>query len=81
MLNANEKHTKLPQVYSLGKTEASSSTQTENNVKSTVKNCEEKTGCFKFVQPDFYQASFMTSNFTKEEFSEEDDNVSNVEVV
>ena len=29
---ANEKHKKIPQVYSLGKTEASSSTQTKNNV-------------------------------------------------
>ena len=77
---ANEKHKKIPQVYSLGKTEASSSTQTENNVESTVENFEE-TSCLKFVQPDFYQASFMISNSTKEEFSEEDGNVSNVEVV
>ena len=66
---ANEKHKKIPQVYSLGKTEASSSTQTENNVESTVENCEEETSCLKFVQPGFYQACFMISNFTEEEFS------------
>ena len=78
---ANEKHKKIPQVYSLGKTEASSSTQTENNVESTVENSEEETSCLKFVQPDFYKASFMISNFTEEEFSEEDDNASDVEVV
>ena len=78
---ANEKHKKIPQVYSLGKTEASCSTQTENNVESTIENCDEETSCLKFVQPDFYQASFMMSNFTEEEFSEEDNNVSNVEVI
>ena len=78
---ANEKHKKIPQVYSFGKTEASSLTQTENNVESTVKNCEEETSCLKFVQPDFYQVSLMISNFTEGEFSEEDDNVSDVEVV
>ena len=33
---ANEKHKEIPQVYSVGKTKASSSTQTENNVESTV---------------------------------------------
>ena len=70
----------MPQVYSLGKTEASSSTQTENNVKSTAENCKEETSCLKFVQPDFYQAFFMISNFTEEEVSKEDDNVSDVEV-
>ena len=37
--------------------------------------------CLKFVQPDFCQAFFMISNITEEEFSEEDDNVSDVEVV
>ena len=31
---ANEKCKNIPQVYSLGKTEASSSTQTKNNVES-----------------------------------------------
>ena len=46
---ANEKHKKIPQVYSLGKTEASSSTQTENNVESTAENCEKKTSCLNFV--------------------------------
>ena len=46
---ANEKHKKMPQVYSLGKTGASSSTQTGNNVKSTVENCEEETSCLEFV--------------------------------
>ena len=35
----NEKHKKIPQFYSLGKTEASSS-KTENNVESPVENCE-----------------------------------------
>ena len=78
---ANEKHKKIPQVYSLGKTEASSSTQTENNVESAVENCEKETSCLKFAQTDFYQASFMISNFTEGEFSEEDANVSDVEVV
>ena len=71
--SANEKHKKIPQVYSLGKTKASS------NVESTIENCEEETSCLKIVQPDFYQASFMISNF--KEFSEGDDNFSNVEVV
>ena len=75
------KNKKIPQGCSLGKIEVSSSTQTENNVGSTVENCEEETRCLKFVQPDFHQASFMISNFTGEEFSEDDDNVSNVEVV
>ena len=46
---ANEKHKKMPQVYSLGKTGAWSSTQTGNNVKSTVENCEEETSCLEFV--------------------------------
>ena len=46
-------------VYSLGKTEASSSTQTENNVESTVENCEKETSFLNFVPPDFYQASFL----------------------
>ena len=77
---ANEKHKKIPQVYSLGKNETSSSTQTENNVESTVENSEKETSCLNFVQPDFYQASFMISNFAEEEFSEEDDNISDVEV-
>ena len=80
----NEKHKKIPQVlgkyHSLGKTEASSSTQTENNAESTVGNCEKEMSCLNFVQPGLYQASFMISNFAEEEFSEEDDNVSNVEV-
>ena len=67
---ANEKHKKIPQVYSLGKTEASSSTQTENNVESTVENFEKETKCLNFDQPDFYQASFMISDFVEEEFSE-----------
>ena len=78
---ANEKHKNIPQVYSLEKIEESSSTHTENNVESTVENCEEETSCFKSVQPDYYQASFMISNFREEEFSEEDDNVSDVKVV
>ena len=65
--------------YSLGKTETSSSTQTENNVESTVENCEKETSYFSFVLPDFYQASFMISNFAEEEFSE-DDSVNDVEV-
>ena len=51
---ANEKHKKIPQVYSLGKTEASSSTQTKNNVETTVENCEKESSCLNFVQPDFY---------------------------
>ena len=38
---ANEKHNKIPHVYSLGKTKASSSTQTEDNVEIAVKNCEQ----------------------------------------
>ena len=50
-------------------------------MESTVENCEEETSCFKSVQPDYYQASFMISNFREEEFSEEDDNVSDVKVV
>ena len=55
MLNANAKHKKIPQVYSLGKTEASSSTQTESNVVSTAENCEKETSCLTFVQPNIYQ--------------------------
>ena len=77
---ANEMHKKIPQVYSLRKTEASFSTQTENNLESTVENCEKETSCLNFIQPDFYQASFLISNFAEEEFSEEDDNVNDVEV-
>ena len=50
------------------------------NWKSTVENCEEETSCLKFVLPDFFQASFMISNFIEKEFSEEVDNVSDVEV-
>ena len=53
---ANEKLKKIPQVYSLDKTELSSSTQTKNNVESTVENCEKETSFLKLVQPDFYQA-------------------------
>ena len=64
----------------LRKTEASSSTHIENNVESTVQNCEKKTSCHNFAQPDFYQVSFMISNFAEQEFSGEDDNVSDVEV-
>ena len=56
---ANEKHKKIPNVYGLGKTEASSSTQTKNNEESTAEN-REKICCLNFIQPDFYQASFMT---------------------
>ena len=78
---ANETDKKIPQVFSLGKTEPSSSTQTEEDVEIVVENCEKETSCLKFVVPDFYQASFMASNFLEEKFSEEDDNVSNVEVV
>ena len=55
-------------------------TQSENNVESTVESCEKETSCLSFVQPDFYQAFFMISDFAEEEFSEEDDNVSDVEV-
>ena len=73
---ANEKHKKI---YCFGKTESSSSTQTKNNVES-VENFEE-TSCLIFVEPDFYQTSFMISNVTEDEYSEEDDNVSDVEVV
>ena len=69
---ANEKHKKILQVYSLGKTEASSLTQSENNVESAAENCEEETSCLKFFLSYFYQPSFMIPNFTGEEFSEED---------
>ena len=69
----NEKHKRTPQVYSLGKTKASSSTQTKNNIESTVENCEKETSCLNFFQADFYQASFMISNFAEEEFFEKDD--------
>ena len=44
-----------------------------------MENCEKETSCLNYVQPDFYQASFMISNFAEEEFSEEDNNVSDVE--
>ena len=76
----NEKYKIIPQVYNLGKTEASSLTQTESHVESTIENCEKETSCLNFVQPDLYQTSFMISNFAEEEFSEEDDNVSDVQV-
>ena len=68
------------QPCSLGKTEALSSTQSKKNVESTVENCEKETSCLNFVQPDFYQSSFLILSFVEEEFSEEDDNVSDVEV-
>ena len=64
----NEKHKKIPQVYSLEKTEASCSTQTENNVESTVENCKKGTSYLNFDQPDFYQVFFMILNFAEEEF-------------
>ena len=67
---ANEKHKKIPQVYRKEKTETSSSNQTEKNVESTVENCEkESQKNLNFIQPDFYQASFMISNFAEEELS------------
>ena len=62
---ANEKHKKI---YCFGKTESSSSTQTKNNVEGTVENWEEKTSCLKFVQPDFYQASFMIQILQRKNF-------------
>ena len=77
---SNENYKKIPQVCSLGKTEALSSSQTVNNVESTVENYEKETSCLSFIQPDFYEASFMILIFAEEEFSEEDDNVSDVEV-
>ena len=61
----NEKHKKMRQAYSSGKTEASSSTQTKNNV---AEICEKETSCLNFVQSVFYQASFMISNFAEKEF-------------
>ena len=45
-----------------------------------VENRKKETKCLDFVQPDFYQASFIISNSTEEEFYEEDDNVGNVAV-
>ena len=45
----NEKHKNIPQVYSLGKIEASSSTQTKSNAESTVGNCEKEISCLNFV--------------------------------
>ena len=77
---ANEKHKKIPQVNSIGKTDASSSTQTKNNVESVAENCEKETSWLKLVQPYFYKAPFMISNFAEEEFYEEDYNFSDVEV-
>ena len=77
---ANEKHKKIPQINSKGKTDASSSTQTKNNVESAAENCEKETSWLKLVQPYFYKASFMISNFAEEEFYEEDYNFSDVEV-
>ena len=65
---ANKKHKKIPQAYSL------------NNGESTFENYEKEPSCLSFVQQDFYQASFVVSNFPEEEFFEEDDNVSHVEV-
>ena len=50
---ANEKHKKISQVYSSGKTEASSSTQTENNVESTAENCEKQTSCLSLFSQIF----------------------------
>ena len=45
-----------------------------------AQNCEKETSCLKFVQLDCYQASFVISNFVEEEFSEENDNASDVGV-
>ena len=73
----NEKHKKILQVCG---TTSLYSTQTENNEESNVKKSEKETSCLDFVQPDFYEASFLISHFSEEEFSGEDDNVSNVEV-
>ena len=78
MLMQMKKHKKIPQVYSLGKTEASSSTQTKNNVESTIENCEKETSCLNFVQPIFIRL-LLQSNFAEEEFSKENDNVSDIE--
>ena len=47
---ANEKHKKIPQVNSIGKTDvSSSSTQTKNNVESAAENCEKETSWLKLV--------------------------------
>ena len=64
----NEKHKKTPQICSL------------SNVETFAQNCEKETSCLNFVQLDFHQASFMISNFVEEEFSEENDNASDVGV-
>ena len=80
MLNANAKHKKIPQVYSLGKTEASSSTQTENNVLlKIVKKKRVASLLFSQIFINFIN-SLMISSFSEEEFSEEDGNVSDVKV-
>ena len=68
---ANEKHKKIPQVYSFGKFIFDS--DRKQYIESTVENCGKETSCLNFVQPDFDQASFMISNFAEKEFSEEDE--------
>ena len=74
---ANKEHKKIPQITAQKKLKH----HLQLRLKSTVENCEEEMSCLKSVQPDFYQGSFVISNFTGEEFPEEDDNVSDVEVV
>ena len=46
---ANEKHKKITQVYSIGKTDVSSSTQTKSNVESAAENCEKEASWLKLV--------------------------------
>ena len=62
---ANEKRKKIPQVYSLGKTEASSSAQTENNIESTVENCEKENSCLNFVKPKFLSSFLYDIKFCR----------------
>ena len=52
----------------------------DNNVDSTAENCEKETSCLNFVQPKFCEASLMIKNFAEKEFSEEDENVSDIAV-
>ena len=69
----NEKRKKIPQVCG---TTSLCSTETENNVESTIQKSEKGMSCLDFAQPDFYEVSFMISHFAEQEFSGEDDDLS-----
>ena len=69
-------HKKKPKVYRLTKMKMSSSTQTDNKVEIIGDKDEKKSSYIILVQADFHQGSVMISNFSEEQFSEEDDDIS-----